>query len=168
MNKLLKKLMMKIGVKALTSWIRGIAEGDQGPFLRDVYWKIAGAKRVTSVMLAALAVGLVGAGYAEAGAWVGAVATIGLSLGFVDARWRDTWQADTFRDSTLWRLLSNNAPVLTVVFGSASAWLDSGECTLGAWCARGVMATAVVAAAMVQIGLVDSAWKARPPLTPLP
>jgi hypothetical protein len=169
MNGLLRKLMLKLGMRWATGQIRAIAEGKKGERLQRFYWTLAGGKRVTGLLLGVAAGVAQALGYASVAVGLGTVGGVLLALGFVDANWRETAESDWLKDSAVWKFLAHNSPTVTAGLLAAAAWLQSPtSCTLGEWCVRGALATAILGAAFVQIGVVDAAWNAPAPQVPLP
>ncbi len=165
MNALIRKIVQTLGVKWLTGKIRDAAEGRLGQTWKTVYWELAGNKRYLSFVLGLVAGSALLLDYPKIAEVCGALAAIGISLGFVDANWRSVQEEeDWLKDSWLWKFLAANSPTLTTLLGLALAWFQSGACMFGVWCARDALIVTVVGAVLVQVGLVDAAWKARPPV----
>ncbi len=163
MNRLIRKLIKAIGMRWLTGQVRAAAEGRLGPRWEAIYWRLAGKKRWISLALGILAGATALAGYLHVAEAIAAVATMGLSLGFVDANWRSAAQQSWLKDSWPWKLLANNAPVITTCLLLMLGWLQGTSCTLGEWCAHGSILVTIVGASLVQIGVVDAAWNAPAP-----
>lgn len=165
MNGLIRKLVKAVGVKWLTGQVRAAAEGALGPKWMAAYWWMAGRKRTISTFIAVGAGVAVIAGYPTWAEVLAGVAAVGMSLGFVDANWRDDAEADWLKDSALWRLAAHNAPIITAGLVAATGWLQGSTCSLGEWCARGTIFVTIAGAVFVQIGIVDAAWKSPAPLS---
>jgi hypothetical protein len=163
MNKLIRKLMMKVGIGWITGQVRAAAEGKLGPGWQRVYWELAGRKRVLSIALAIVAGSLAIGGYPHTAEVMGTIATVGVSLGFVDKNWRDEASGDTFKDTPWFIFLSKNSPIVTVVLGAGYFWFAGADCTLGDWCERLRVTDLLIGGAFVQMGLIDAAWNAQPP-----
>ena len=163
MNGLIRKMIKSVGIKWLTGQVRAAAEGKLGTKWRDAYWFLAGQKRLMSLMLCIVAGATALMGYTETASAIGVVAGVGLSLGFVDKNWRETAESDWLKDSWVWKLLANNAPVVTTGLIVLLAWLQGTTCTLGAWCGYGSIGVSILGASLVQVGIVDAAWNAPAP-----
>jgi hypothetical protein len=166
MNGLIRKLVRTLGVKWLTGQVRAAAEGKLGPKWQGLYWWFAGRKRTISTFLFVAAGAAAMLGYVQFAAGLAVVASIGISLGFVDANWRDDATDDWLKDSRLWKLLAANAPIITAGAATGLAWLQGSDCSIAEWCSRGSIALSVVMAVAVQVGLVDAAWNAPAPEPP--
>ena len=169
MNGLIRGLVRSVGLRWLTGQVRAAAEGKLGPRWQRIYWSLAGGKRLIGFSLA-VAAGTAGAlGYDNIMIGLGSAGTFLFGLGFVDKNWRDEAESDWLKDSAVWKFLAHNSPTVTAGLLAATAWLQSPtSCTLGEWCVRGAIATVVLGAAFVQIGVVDAAWQAPAPQVPLP
>lgn len=165
MNSLIRKLVKAVGVKWLTGQVRAAAEGKLGPQAKAVYWWLAGRKREISTWAGVAAGAAFMVGYPGIAGGIGAVAAVGLSLGFIDANWRDDSEYDWLKDSAVWKAVANNAPLLTAGATAGLAWLQGTTCTLGDWCARASIGLVVAMAVLVQVGAVDAAWNAPAPKT---
>jgi hypothetical protein len=163
MNGLIRKLIKSLGMKWLTGQVRAAAEGKLGPRWEAIYWGLAGKKRWISLIVGILAGATALAGYTHVAEAIATAATAGLSLGFVDLNWRSAAQEDWLKDSWLWKLLANNAPVVTAGLLLVLGWLQGTTCTLGEWCGYGSILVSIVGASLVQIGVVDAAWNAPAP-----
>jgi hypothetical protein len=162
-NSLIRKLLKAVGFKWLTGQIRAAAEGRLGPKWKAAYWKTVGWKRYTSFLLGVLGTVLTGLGYTEAGAMLLTVGTVGVSLGFVDTKWREDSVPDWVEQSKVWRFFADNAPVLAALMFIAYWWFSGTACTLGVWCARVELVLTAIGYAFVHVGLLDTAWKTEPP-----
>jgi hypothetical protein len=151
-------------MRVLTAKVRDAAEGRLGPKWQAVYWWLAGRKRGFSTWLAIGAGAAYGLEYPTVAAVIGALAAVGMSLGFVDANWRSEQESSWLKDSAIWRFLAQNSPTITAGALAGVAWLEGAGCTLGDWCLYLKVLLSVVMAVFVQIGAVDAAWNAPAPM----
>jgi len=164
MNKLIRKIAMKLGVGFVTKWVRGVAEGHRAHFLGRAYWWLAGKKRAVSAILGLVAAALASMGETQAAAIIGTVALIGFALGVVDKSWREVDLPAKLKASWWWKLLANNAPVLAIAAAASHQWFGGPSCSLEArFCTWGAYAVAFIAAISVQAGLMDAAWRSKAP-----
>lgn len=163
MNKLLRSLIKKVGMAWVTGKVRDAAEGKLGPKWKAVYWATVGKKRVVGVVFAIVAGAAEALGYREVAVGLVGLAGVAVSLGIIDSNWRSEQEAHWLKDHALWKLAANNAPMVTSGLLAALAWLSGDTCTYGEWCARGVVGVTVLGAVLVQVGLIDAAWKAPAP-----
>jgi hypothetical protein len=166
MNGLIRKLVRTLGVKWLTGQVRAAAEGKLGPKWQYLYWWFVGRKRAISTFLFVAAGAAAMLGYVQFAAGLAVVASVGISLGFVDANWRDDATDDWLKDSTAWKLVATNAPMVTTAAVAGLAWLQGDACSLGEWCGRASIGLSVAMTVAVQVGLVDAAWNAPAPELP--
>jgi hypothetical protein len=163
-NKLIRKLLMKLGGSFATRWIREVAEGYRHHWLGRVYWWLAGKKRWISLALGLTAGALVQIGEPKAAAMVGTVAAVLFLLGFVDKSWRTVEIPPALRESWWWKLLAHNSPTLAIAFAAGRQWLAGPSCSVAAQvCTWGSYAVAFLAAVAVQAGLMDAAWRSKAP-----
>lgn len=163
MNGLIRKLLKKVGMSWVTGQIRAAAEGKLGPRWKGAYWWLAGKKRMLSIVLGLAAGVALGMGHGEAAAIMGSIAAVGVSLGFIDANWRDEGDADDFKESWWWQLLANNAPVVVTVLLAAFGWTETSCDAASQHCHEIEMALGALSAGLVHIGILDAAWRAAPP-----
>jgi hypothetical protein len=168
MNSLIRKLVMSLGMKWLTSKVRDAAEGRLGPRWQKLYWTTAGLKRITGLGFDVAAGAAAMLGHPTAAAVLAGFGTALVGLGFVDANWRDSSESSWLKDSAPWKFLAHNSPTITAGIGAATLWFQGSGCTLGEWCARGSILMGVLAAGFIQVGIVDAAWNAPAPRVPLP
>jgi hypothetical protein len=168
MNGLIRKLVMSMGMKWLTAQVRAVAEGKHGPRWQALYWKTAGLKRATGLLLDVAAGAAALLDQPVAATALGSAGTFLIALGFVDANWRDMSDSDWLKDSAVWKFLAHNSPTITAGLTAATVWLQGTSCTLGEHCALAASATMLLGAMLVQIGVCDAAWNAIAPKVPLP
>jgi hypothetical protein len=162
-NSLIRKAVKAIGFKYLTAQVRAAAEGKLGPGWQKAYWGLIGWKRFTSFILGLVAGALALMGMTYYAELIGAIAAVGMSLGFVDAKWREDVTPDWVEQSVIWRFLADHAPVLAIAMFGAHMWLSGASCTLGEWCGYGTWAVTFIGFGFVHLGLLDTAWRTDPP-----
>lgn len=163
MNSLIRRMVRAVGMRFVTSKVRDAAEGRLGPRWQAAYWWLAGRKRAFSTGLAIGAGAAYGLGYPTVAAVFGTIATLGMSLGFVDANWRSEEESSWLKDSAIWKFLAKHSPTITAAAFAGVGWLEGAGCTLGDWCLYLKVVLSVVMAVFVQIGVVDAAWNAPAP-----
>lgn len=160
------KLGTKLGIRWALGIVRDMAEGRYGATAEErAAWKarydwLAGKKRWTGFGLAVACGALVALGHDSWAVWIGLASGLMFQAGILDAAWR-TEVPPALRDTALFRFLAQNSAGLTTLFGTA--WLALQTSCAGDACLWYKVALAVVAAALAQAGLIDAAWRARPP-----
>jgi hypothetical protein len=163
LTRLLMKIGKPLGVSALTSWVRAVAEGKHGTRLQTIYWRLVGWK----VGFGAVLVLLSGVAYVtdadpRISKTLGAVAALLISLGLTDKAWRE-WRPPAITDHVVYRILAAHPVELAAAFTSGGLWLVN-DCTFGdPWCRIAQWSLWLLAAAAIQLGLLDSGWKAPVP-----
>jgi hypothetical protein len=168
MNGLVRKLAAKIGLSFLLGQIRAAAEGRLGKTdaakerWKTWYWRLVGAKTYTGLALAVACAVSLALGYDQSATVIGTVGAFLVSIGLIDRSWRTDLPA-WLSGSATYRFLANNATSLTLLVGALySMFLTSTE----PWAATAQTITLGVGAALVQIGLMDSAWSKPAPEKP--
>lgn len=163
-----KKVAMNLGLRWAGKQAREIAEGKQGPKAQAVYLWFQGKKRFIGGALGFITVALVGAGKADVAVFItGPLAALFLSIGFIDANWRD---APKF-DSTWLRLLRAHAIDVSALL--AAATLAATQCTpefaaaipFGITCQQLATGLGSITAVLAHLGLSAEAQSATPPAT---
>lgn len=163
---MLTDLVRKIGGalvrKIATGKVRAAAEGNLGKRWHDLYWWAVGKKAWIGFVLA-ITFGVLE--YFQVGEWrtyLGAAAVLFIEWGVLDKGWRQG-VPDVIRNNAVYRLLASYPAELASLFAAAWAAVQAGHC----WrvdCQVAQVALAILAALAVQVGLLDAAWRAVPPM----
>lgn len=162
LNALVAKIAGPLARKIALTRIRDAAEGRLGPTWKARYWALAGAKRWIGFGLFILAVCLEALGERETALFAGVAATFLVTAGLVDKGWRSDIP-DSVRESALYRGVARFSGELAALLATVAYFVSTGDCA-GYDCAIVARGLAVVAAVLVQLGLVDAAWKSVPPI----
>lgn len=162
MRKVVNGLAYKLGIKYVLNQIRAAAEGRLGPEWKARYWALAGWKTTTGLLLALTSAVLLFLGYQDAAATIATVAGLAIEVGLLDRAWRTALPA-WLAQSALYRFLAAHAANLATIFSTTAAAIAAGYCG-GMDCHMAMLILGGLAAAAVQLGLLDAAWKAAPPI----
>jgi hypothetical protein len=160
LNRLFRRLAVKMGLDYFGDQIRAAAEGRLGAEWKARYWAVAGKKTWSGCGLALLAATLVALGYNEAATAVGVAAGLLIQWGLVDKAWRSEVPAFV-KDSGVYRFLASHSADVAVILGLIYADLQKAAC--GHQCDVASQVVLVVGAAFVQLAILDPAWRAHPP-----
>jgi len=161
LNRLFGGVAKALGLKILTGWVREVAEGKRGEKAQAIYWALAGAKTWSGIVLAVAAAITAASGQAEVGGWIAAGAGVLISLGLVDRAWRTDIPA-VLAQSSVYRLLAKYSGELAALLSAALLAIEGGSCP-GWTCATWSVIVISLGAALVQLGLIDAAWRASKP-----
>ena len=164
---MMQRIAMNLGLRWLGKQAREIAEGKKGPAAQRAYLWLIGKKRAIGTVLALLTVGLMGAGQSVAAQFItGTLSAAFLSLGAIDANWRDIPKLD----SAWLRFLRDHAMDVSAVLAIATAALS--QCSpalqanllrIGITCDQGTMILAALTAILAHLGISAEAQSSRPP-----
>lgn len=162
-----------IALRVLRGRIKDIAEkpGDH-PRLHRLYWKLAGFKTWTGFALGVVAAGLAGAGEFAGAAGLATVGAFLMSVGLVDAAWRQSIPAAVLA-SPVYRLAAANGAEVATVMAAVGASLTACDPETAEVLARLSLSCDVasrialgLAAVFVWLGIYDAAGAAPAPKTP--
>lgn len=162
---LAKALSGFVGLDWVLARIRDAAEGRLGQGAKAAYWFLAGAKTWSGFGLAIAAGAFEAIGEHQWAVWVGAAAGVLISAGLVDKAWRADIPA-VIAQSGLYRFLAGNSAGLSALLATAFAGLEHMAATDPHYAVAAKVVLAL-AALGVQLGLVDAAWRSKPPVVPL-
>lgn len=168
---MIRKLVLSLFGRKLTSYLRDVAEGKEGTKKQDAYLALKGWKTYTG-----LALGVIGAlcyyfGFVEWSIYSGVFATPLVSMGFLDKGW-NTEPPAFVRDSTLFKLIHENSHDVALILGGIAASLQTCSPSLVASLARlpgsptcdtMTIILGAFSALLVWMGLGAAALKAEPP-----
>ncbi len=152
----------KIGISWALGQVRAAAEGRLGPEWKVRYWWLAGKKTITGVVFAMIAAVLAALGYEHAGEVLITLGATAVTAGLLDKAWRTEIPA-WLKESVVYRFLAGHSAWLAPTFSSLFLFVQAGECG-GLDCRVAGTLVAALAAIAVWAGLLDTAWKAAPPI----
>ena len=167
LNKLFGGIAKRLGFKLLTGLIDDIANGKKGPKAQAIYWKLAGLKTYTGVILGSALVVFGVVGKEEWSTVLGSVvALVLIPGGLIDRGYRNTipgW----LLDHPLYKLLKSYGTDIAAGLSGLILYFQSGNCPswFGWQCSTWVSIVVCVGAVLVHLGLI--AWEAPAPLKPL-
>lgn len=163
-NFIAKKVGRAVGVKLALSWVRASAEGRNGPKAKAVYWWLAGRKRYLGLAAALAAVTVAALGHPNWAVAVGSGAVLLVEAGLLDKAWRNDLPP-AVTTAGWYRLLAQHSGDLAALLATGFYAVTHGSCIEWHFLTCQVEAAALIgtAAGLVHLGLVDSAWKSRPP-----
>jgi hypothetical protein len=159
-NRLFGKLATKIGISWLLCQVRAAAEGRLGLVWQERYVWLSGKKTYTGLVAAVASAILLALGYNDAAGAVAIAATIAVQAGVLDKAWRNELP-DWLASSRIYRGLAANSVLLATLL--AGLYASTTKC--GADCSPWPTVILALGAAMVQLGLLDTAWRSTPPDT---
>lgn len=163
LEKLLRSLGGKLGVKLAARFLREVAEGKRGPGLQRAYLFAIGKKRVTAALLGLAAVVTAGAGYPQESLYIFTAGGVLYSLGLLDKGWREQPPIlEEWRGIPAYRFLADNAATITTGLATLWAFVQVGQCgQLDCEVASRILLGA--GAGLAYLGMADAAWKSKPP-----
>mgnify|MGYP001415127042 CR=1 FL=1 len=121
-------LIRAIAEKTIVGWLRDGAAGKHGALVQSALAKARGKKFVTGLLLGGLAFLAVGLGFDQAGFWLGWIGGPLAAVGLVDKAIHEPGRPDFLSESTLYRLLADNAGTIASLLLGAFAYTSGADC----------------------------------------